>query len=128
MRNQYKREFARQLRRSMTDAEHRLWRFLRNRSLVGCKFRRQHPIGAYIADFACVEHGLVVELDGSQHAEAVRDDASRTGVLAAHGYRVLRFWNNDVLSRTDAVLDAILAAIAEAAPSPQPLYRKRERG
>lgn len=128
MRSQYKLEFARHLRRSMTDAEYRLWRVLRNRAFGNCKFRRQHPIGPYIADFACVELGLVIELDGGQHVAGIRDDAARTRALAAHGYRVLRFWNNDVLSRTDAVLDVILAAMAEAAPSPQPLSRKRERG
>ena len=91
------RDRARGLRQSMTDAEHTLWYRLRNRQLQGCKFRRQHDIGPYIADFVCTEAMLVVELDGGQHAEQVLYDARRTAFLQAQGYRVLRFCDNDVL-------------------------------
>ena len=110
MRPGQKRQFARHLRRSMTDAEHRLWFHLRNRALLGFKFRRQMPIGPYIADFACIERRLVVEVDGGQHG-GYAADAVRTVGLQAQGYRVLRFWNNDVLLQTPAVLEQILAAL-----------------
>lgn len=112
---------ARGLRRSMTDAEQRLWRYLRNRRLIGKKFRRQHEIDRYIVDFVCPEAALIVELDGGQHAEIMAADAHRTGRLESLGYRVLRFWNNDVLTNTEAVLGVILEAVARAAPHPNPL-------
>ena len=102
---------ARNLRNNSTDAERQIWRSLRNRLLFSCKFRRQYPIGPYIADFVCIEKHLIVELDGGQHVDdAIRDEA-RTAYLQAQGYRVLRFWNNDVLSQTTAVLEAIHGAI-----------------
>ena len=110
MRAGRKRDFARELRRRMTDAELRLWFHLRNRALMGCKFRRQHPIGPYVADFVCIERALVVEADGGQHAGSGLDLA-RTAYLHARGYRVLRFWNNDVLVRTETVLEQIHAAL-----------------
>ena len=96
---------ARKLRRSSTDAENRLWRHLRSRRLEDAKFVRQFPIGPYIADFACRDAHLVIELDGGQHSEPV--DAPRTAIIEAHGYRVLRFWNNDVLQNTHGVLEVI---------------------
>ncbi|WP_404600978.1 endonuclease domain-containing protein [Dyella lipolytica] len=111
----------------MTDAEHLLWRYLRNRQLLGWKFRRQHEIDRYIIDFVCTEAGLIVELDGGQHAERMASDADRTRRLEAMGYRVLRFWNNDVLTNSEAVLEVILEAVASAAPHPSPLP-KGERG
>lgn len=103
------RTFARQLRRNSTDAERRLWRCLRCRQLSRFRFRRQHPIGPYFADFVCLELRLVIELDGGQHnsVEGLRHDAVRSDLLAAYGYAVLRFWDNDVLQRTESVLDAI---------------------
>ncbi|KRB10945.1 endonuclease domain-containing protein [Lysobacter sp. Root690] len=110
MRPGQKSDFARSLRHRMTDAEHRLWFHLRNRTLMGCKFRRQHPIGPYVADFACIERGLIVEADGGQHSN-LHADERRTLYLRSRGYRVLRFWNNDVLMRTDAVLEQIHAAL-----------------
>jgi len=116
MRPAQKRDCARRLRRSMTDAEHRLWFHLCNRALMGCKFRRQHPVGPYVADFACIERRVVVEVDGGQHADSGADPG-RTRFLAACGYRVLRFWNNDVLARSDAVLEQIHAALSRAALS-----------
>jgi very-short-patch-repair endonuclease len=78
--------------------------------LLGLKFRRQHPIGPFVADFACPERGLVIELDGSQHLEQRTADAERTRSLESLGFRVLRFWNNQVLRETEAVLATILAA------------------
>jgi very-short-patch-repair endonuclease len=107
---------ARALRRHETEAEHRLWSLLRNRQLEGYKFVRQLPIGPFFADFACREAALVVELDGSQHADST-GDADRTKYLNEQGYSVLRFWNNEVLTNGRGVADTILAAIA-GHPSP----------
>ena len=98
---------ARKLRGDMTDAELRLWSHLRASQLGGTKFIRQHPIGPYVVDFACRSARLAIELDGGQHADNPADDA-RTAVIEAHGYRVIRFWNNDVLQNTNGVLTAIL--------------------
>ena len=101
---------ARSLRRSSTDAERRLWTALRDRRLTKYKFRRQHPIGAYIVDFACTRHALVIELDGGQHADNAAD-ARRTAWLESEGWRVVRFWNNDVLGNVSGVIEAILGAL-----------------
>ena len=98
---------ARKLRKDMTDAERRLWSHLRASQLDGAKFTRQLPIGDFVVDFACRSARLAVELDGGQHAANAADDA-RTIIIEAHGYRVIRFWNNDVLQNTDGVLTAIL--------------------
>ena len=111
---------ARALRRNMTDAERLLWRSLRDRQMGGWKFRRQHPIRPFIVDFLCVERKLIIEVDGGQHASKVQEDASRAGYLRNKGYRILRFWNNQVLKETDAVLDAILKALEDDTPSPRP--------
>jgi very-short-patch-repair endonuclease len=120
--------FARGLRRDSTDAEKRLWRYLRGRRLCGVKFRRQHPVGRYVADFACPERGLIVELDGGQHARSHGRDARRDRLLGGHGYRVLRFWDHDVLSRTQAVLDTIYEALCSSPqPSPQRGEGEEER-
>ena len=120
------RERARALRHGQTDAEALLWRHLRSRQLPGLKFRRQHPIGPYVADFACIEIGLVIELDGGQHAEeaAERNDARRACAMAAAGFATKRFWNHDVLQQTAAVLDAIAHAASTLTPT---LSRARER-
>ena len=101
------RNRARSLRKAAPDAENRMWRLLRNRTLLPFKFRRQHPIGAYIADFVCLEQRLVIELDGGQHAEQQQYDSTRTAKLEVAGYRVLRFWDNDVLAKPQAILQAI---------------------
>jgi very-short-patch-repair endonuclease len=106
----------RELRRNATDAENRLWYVLRNRGLAGRKFVRQFQVGPYIADFACREHGLIIELDGGQHAESIRDEA-RTAYLNAQGYAVLRFWNTEILENLDGASSAILSVI-DGAPSP----------
>ena len=107
--------FARQLRVTATDAEARLWLHLRNRMLGGFKFRRQFPVGPYIADFVCIDRKLIVELDGGQHADNPADER-RTRFLELRGYRVIRFWNPDVLSNTDGVLEMILLELQKAPP------------
>jgi very-short-patch-repair endonuclease len=101
-----------QLRKTQTDAERRLWQFLRNRSLAGFKFRRQHPVGPYICDFVCLDRQLVIEEDGGQHALQVEKDEVRTAYLESKGYTVVRFWNHEVLTETEAVLERILSMIA----------------
>ena len=101
------------MRREMTQPELKLWSILRNRALVGVKFRRQMPIGNYIADFCCLDRRLIVELDGGQHAEQEAADALRSRFLATEGFRVLRFWNDQVLSGSEFVVAEILAAISE---------------
>jgi very-short-patch-repair endonuclease len=115
---------ARQLRRQTTEAEHKLWFLLRGRRLNGWKFRRQMPLEGFVTDFACVEGRLVVELDGSQHVELEPADRVRTAKLEREGWKVVRFWNRDVMLDEEGVLATILAAL----PSPQPLSRTRERG
>jgi very-short-patch-repair endonuclease len=112
--------YARRLRRSQTDAERKLWSRLRDRRLNGARFRRQHPIGPYIADFCCTEAKLVVELDGGQHAVRKRSDAERTAFLAGQGYRVLRFWDNEALTNMEGVLLRIIEALGVKGPFPSP--------
>ncbi len=109
--NSSSKTFSRQLRREMTDAEQFLWRHLRMRQIRGIKFRRQHPVGKYILDFACLEKRIAVELDGSQHIENTEKDDVRTEWLAAQGWRVLRFWNNEIFLNVDGVLACIDAAL-----------------
>jgi very-short-patch-repair endonuclease len=109
-----KTQRARRLRRDSTDAELKLWYRLRTRSTLGFKFVRQEPIGPYIVDFACRERRLIVEVDGGQHAGS-KSDLVRDQWLAEHRYRVLRFWNNDVMSNIEGVLETIVKALnAEA--------------
>ena len=96
------------LRNGATDAERALWRYLRREQLAGWKFRRQYPVAGFIADFICVPARLVIELDGGQHADACGYDARRTRLIEAEGYRVVRFWNDDVLLHAEAVLEEIL--------------------
>jgi len=102
------RRYARRLRRDQTDAERRLWSRLRDRRLVGARFCRQHPIGPFIADFCCTEAKLVVELDGGQHALRLAEDQVRTKYLESQGYVVIRFWDNEVLTNTEGVLQRIV--------------------
>ncbi|MBS0534449.1 MAG: endonuclease domain-containing protein [Proteobacteria bacterium] len=108
---------ARALRASSTDAETKLWNRLRARAVAGHKFVRQEPIGPYYVDFLCREKRLVVEVDGSQHIENQKD-LIRDNWLTSRNYRVLRFWNSDVLKNTEGVLEAIYAALADAPPHP----------
>lgn len=109
---------ARRLRRDATECETRVWLAIRDRRLGGFKFRRQATIGPFIVDFLCVERRLIVEIDGGQH-DAARD-APRTTYLEARGYRVMRFWNNDVVENFDGVAKAILAALHTPSPNPLP--------
>ena len=119
---------ARALRTNLTDAEALLWSRLRSCQLNNLKFRRQRPIGAYFADFACLEIGLVVELDGGQHAEESgnRYDQKRSDAMAALGFHTLRLWNHEVLTETNAVLEKILQ-VAETLTLTPALSRSRER-
>jgi very-short-patch-repair endonuclease len=103
----------------MTDAERHLWRHLRERSL-GFHFRRQVPIGAYVVDFACLRRWLIVEVDGGQHLQS-REDEIRGDWLRSQGYRILRFWNHEVLTNVEGVLQAILAELS--APGTRGLTR-----
>jgi len=112
------------LRRNMTDAERTLWFELRGRRLQGFKFKRQWTIGFYIVDFCCLEHRLIVEVDGGQH-EAETDE-TRTAWLEGQGYRVIRFWNNEVLGNLEGVLQAIVMALAPQDPHPNPLPQAGE--
>jgi adenine-specific DNA-methyltransferase len=112
--------FARDMRQAPTVAEARLWYFLRNRRLDGIKFRRQHPIGPYIIDFISIDHGIAVEIDGGQHALADEEkrDAARDAFLFSRGFRVLRFWNDEVLNDTMSVLERIWHEALDPASSP----------
>ncbi|MDR7031955.1 DUF559 domain-containing protein [Mesorhizobium sp. BE184] len=112
-----KRQFARSLRREMTEAEDRLWHELRSRRLDRIKFRRQVPIGKYVADFVCLEARLIVEIDGSQHADSAHDFL-RDADLKSRGFRVLRFWNDDVLRDLNGVCDTIIAYVRDTSLQP----------
>ena len=102
---------ARALRKNPTDAERVLWHHIRRRQLGGYRFRTQHPVGNYIVDFYCLEERLAIELDGGHHSEQVTYDNERSAWLKARGYRVLRFWNNQVLGEIEAVKQVILDAL-----------------
>jgi very-short-patch-repair endonuclease len=107
---------AKRLRQEMTDAERKLWGALRGSRLGGAKFRRQQPIGPFIADFVCQQHQLIVEADGGQHAESITDHG-RTAFMESKGYRVLRFWNGDILKNIDGVAQVIAAALSTPYPA-----------
>lgn len=111
---------ARELRKAMTDAERKLWRGLRLRQMHDHKFRRQFPLGHYIVDFVCLESRLIVEVDGGQHADEKYGDAQRDAWLMAQNFRVLRYWNNQVLNELDAVLADIARELEMTPPSPHP--------
>jgi very-short-patch-repair endonuclease len=117
MRGKQDHSRERALRRTQTEAERQLWHQLRNRRLMGHRFRRQHRIGAYFVDFVCTEAWLVVELDGSQHMDNAVYDAERSAYLRKRGYRVLRFWNDEALQRVKDVLGAILTALHTPHPA-----------
>ncbi len=117
---------AKNLRQRATDAEHRLWQRLRNRQVHNAKFRRQHAIPPYIVDFVCLEKKLIIEADGGQHTERQTHDEKRTAFLEVQGFQVLRFWNDEILTQTEDVLEAIFRALSET-PHPNPLP-KGERG
>ena len=111
---------ANRLRRDETDAERKLWMHLRDRQLNGLKYRRQQSIGRYIVDFFCPERRLVIELDGGQHASQVQKDQRCTEFLNKAGYRVLRFWDHEVLTDTEAVLQKIVNELNPPHPNPLP--------
>ena len=114
------RMFARRMRKAPTEAERKLWWHLRHHvPLAGSHFRRQVQIGPYIADFACHQLKLIIEIDGSQHGSQATKDEARTRRLESDGYRVLRFWNNEVLSNIEGVLTEIQSASA-VTPTPDP--------
>jgi very-short-patch-repair endonuclease len=102
---------SRQLRRDSTEAELRLWSHIRMKNLDGARFRRQYPIEGFIVDFCCTKEKLIVEVDGSQHLENVAHDDERTRLLQRQGFRVLRFWNGDVMQNVDAVVEVIFEAL-----------------
>ena len=108
---------AKALRSNQTEAEQRLWYRLRAHRFMGLKFKRQKPMGCYIVDFVCLEHRLIIELDGGQHAEQVAYDQHRDAWLRSQGYTILRFWNNDVMQQLEGVLEQIRCTL-----SPNPLY------
>jgi len=129
--NAFRRTTAKRLRENTTAAEDLLWRRLRRFPIAGTHFRRQVPIGPYVVDFACMAARLIVEVDGSQHGrdDKLKRDEARTRWLEAEGYRVIRFWNNDLTRNMDGVLEAIYAAIhGSSSAEPQPLkHRRRKR-
>ena len=108
---------ARKLRREATEAERRLWSALRDRRLGGYRFRRQYPIGPFIVDFACTKERLIIEADGGQHSDSATD-GRRTAWLETQGWRVVRFWNNEILKNAEGVIDAILRELRGGGPSP----------
>jgi adenine-specific DNA-methyltransferase len=114
------KDFARDLRQQASDVEQALWQRLRNRQILNAKFRRQHPIPPYVVDFVCLDKKLIIEADGGQHAERQTYDERRTAFLEEQGFRVLRFWNNEVLIETETVLEVIFRALKES-PHPSPL-------
>jgi very-short-patch-repair endonuclease len=118
--NPEQRDFARALRSRLTEAEQALWQRLRRQQLQGERFRRQVPLGPYVADFVCFEQRLVIELDGGQHADSTKDSV-RDAWLLSQGFRVLRFWNNDVLRNMEGVLQVTLHALQTPPPQPSPV-------
>jgi very-short-patch-repair endonuclease len=114
-----KLDFARRLRREQTDAENTLWKLLRSKQLSDFKFRRQHVIGPFIVDFCCIQEKFIVELDGHQHLDNKIYDTKRTQFLEQKGYKVIRFWDNDMLINPISVSNALTLALS---------HRRRERG
>ena len=112
-------DHAKRLRSHQTEAEQRLWYRLRGHRFMGLKFKRQKPVGRYVVDFICQERRLIVEVDGGQHADQTEDDHERDTWLRERGYRVLRFWNHEVMQQFDGVLERIrLVALSPSPPSP----------
>ena len=117
MRNAAKRDRARELRRDMTLAERKLWQVLKQGQLEGYRFRRQHPVGPYIADFICLEAGVVIEVDGGQHQQN-HEDQRRDRYMQSIGFKVLRFWNNEVMANLEGVCSVIAQCLAERCAHP----------
>jgi very-short-patch-repair endonuclease len=126
---------AKSLRTNQTEAGQRLWYHLRAHRFLGLKFKRQKPVGRYIVDFICMEHRLIIELDGGQHAEHATRDQQWDGWLRDQGYKVLRFWNNEVMQQTESVLEQIRNVVTLSpcpspakTPSPQSYTREEYAG
>ena len=119
---------SRKLRKNLTDAEQELWRHIRNRQLLGCKFRRQAPIGKYIVDFVCFEKKLIVELDGGQHAQNQDYDHSRSEWLQSRGFKVIRFWNHDILKQVEVVKEVIFGSLNTPHPDLPPQGGEGNKG
>jgi len=107
------KHYARELRNNPTDAERFLWRHLRKSQMNACKFRRQEILGSYIVDFVCIDPKVIIELDGGQHQQQIIYDEERTRYLEGLGYHVLRYWNHEVLSSVDVVLDDIFQILSQ---------------
>jgi very-short-patch-repair endonuclease len=116
---------AKDLRKRSTDAERNLWNKLRAKQTQGLKFRRQEPIGRYIVDFVCYERQLIIEVDGGQHTATIAEDSARDTWLSSQGFKVLRFWDHEVLTNIQGVLESILEALS---PSPNPSHQGRGKG
>jgi len=127
MKTHFLTPYARKLRRASTKAERKLWQALRNRQIEGCKFRRQQPIDSYIVDFVCFDNKLVIELDGGQHAANRVEDQVRDRFFNLNGFKVLRFWNNEVFENLEGVLAVIRRACLDD-PSPSPSPSRQGRG
>lgn len=122
-------QIAKGLRKSATEAEQRLWNYLKAKQLEGLKFRRQEQIGRFIVDFVCYETGIVVEVDGGQHSNEKLKDKERTDWLNSQGFIVLRFWNNEVLTNIEGVLEAILVqCVRQHNRPPLPNHSRKGRG
>jgi very-short-patch-repair endonuclease len=121
------KSLARMLRRHSTDAERLLWYYLRAHRMGGYKFKRQAIIASHIVDFVCFEAYLIIEADGGHHGERIEEDRQRTVLLNSKGFRVIRFWNHEILFDTRNVLREIYGELLNA-PSPQPSPSRRERG
>ncbi len=124
-------ERAKELRRKQTDTEIKLWQQLRGRRFVGHKFRRQVPLGTFIVDFVCFERKLIIELDGGQHNPANEYEVQRRRWLEQGGFRLVRFWDNEVFENLEGVLQVILNALSERdvspSPSPSPIKGEESR-
>jgi very-short-patch-repair endonuclease len=116
------RKHAWEMRRRPTEVEARLWYYLRRRNVAGRKFRRQHPIGPFIADFACLSRRLLIEVDGGQHDADRQERNARTKYLLARGYHVIRFWNHEVVESPELVIDIILVHLQCTPPQPSPAF------
>ena|SRR5882757_3213564 len=111
---------ARRLRSNPTEVERRLWQRIRKRQLLGHRFRRQVPLGPYVVDFACIEKALIIEVDGGQHGWREAQDSRRTAWLEAHGWRVVRFWNNEVMANLTGVLERLMIELGDRGDFPHP--------
>ncbi len=113
MNSKLKTQQARHLRKNMTDAERKIWHSIKGKKIKNHRFRRQHPIGPYIVDFVCLENRIVIEIDGGQHAWQKETDEKRTKWLESEGYRVIRFWNNQIMNEFNGVIQILWNMLEE---------------